>query len=498
MCVPTPGGSCTSRCPCGEGAVCVATARVGEVCEKPCASDADCRRAEGYVCDAQWKACVFPRVTPSPRLVSCAAAPLARRTFAEVQRLTTRASGGQYQFEPSAALGIAGDVFATFTTSAGDSSFDTLAVATIHRDGRVDRDKPFATIRKNHFDPYMAASKDGTLFVVWLGFDSESAPEKRAIIGLSKSKDGAAWTPTKIANDVATDCPNEAPGCLDKPLIAIGRDRRDANNEAVYVAYDSELVERTKIVKSLDGGESFGPSVAIGSEASSAYGSLVVSESGVVHFAYAAVTGKQNWLGDAKNHIEYVRSDDGGATFSNPSIVNADGEPVPFFFSNAQVVADERRNTIYVAYPAGGPDGAWNIMLATSTDGGKRWKRTRVNDDAPCANHAVTHAVLDPTTGRVHVMWLENRTGTGAIAYASCAASAKAAGGATCSPNEAVSDAPFASYVLTRHSPKWMGEYGTLLIDVKRRALHALWSQPVDDGAGPASRIFYARGTLAK
>jgi hypothetical protein len=61
-----------------------------------------------------------------------------------------------------------------------------------------------------------------------------------------------------------------------------------------------------------------------------------------------------------------------------------------------------------------------------------------------------------------------------------------------------VSDAPFASYVLTRHSSKWMGEYGALVIDVKRRALHALSTQPVDagEGRGPTARIFHARGIL--
>src|SRR5687768_13763578 len=53
VCAPLPGGYCASFCgvtgtPC-DGA-CVETGRGGEVCAKRCASDDDCRKAEGYVC----------------------------------------------------------------------------------------------------------------------------------------------------------------------------------------------------------------------------------------------------------------------------------------------------------------------------------------------------------------------------------------------------------------------------------------------------------------
>ena len=115
--------------------------------------------------------------------------------------------------------------------------------------------------------------------------------------------------------------------------------------------------------------------------------------------------------------------------------------PVPFLSSNAQIVVDEPRKTVYVVYPAGTADGRWNIMLAVSRDGGATWRRVQVNDDAPCANHMIPSAALDPRTGRVHVIWLENRTGRGGVAYASCDP-----GGARCKANEAVSDEPFASY----------------------------------------------------
>jgi hypothetical protein len=160
-------------------------------------------------------------------------------------------------------------------------------------------------------------------------------------------------------------------------------------------------------------------------------------------------------------------------------------------FSNAQIVVDEARKNVYVVYPAGTPDGRWDLMLATSKDSGAHWKRTKVNDDAPCANHMTPSAALDPHSGRVHVIWTENRTGRGGVAYASCDM-----GGARCSANETVSDVPFASYGFVRHSPRWLSEYGSLLFDVKKKVLHALWTQTVERGKGAAARIFYARADV--
>jgi hypothetical protein len=166
---------------------------------------------------------------------------------------------------------------------------------------------------------------------------------------------------------------------------------------------------------------------------------------------------------------------------------------VPFFFSNPSVVADEARGLLYVAYPSGGADAKWDVFLATSRDQGHTWSRVKVNDDASCASHMVTNAALDPATGDVHVIWLENRSGPGGVAYARCAQ-----GGAACDPNEAVNDKPFATYGMKRHDPEWLGEYNTLFIDPARRELHAVWAQTVDSGEGARARIFHAVAPLPK
>lgn len=130
-------------------------------------------------------------------------------------------------------------------------------------------------------------------------------------------------------------------------------------------------------------------------------------------------------------------------------------------------------------------------MLATSRDGGKSFTRIQVNDDVSCANHMIPAAALDPRTGTLHVIWAENRGGSGRIAYAACAP-----GGEKCSANESVSEGAFASYSFARHHTDWIGEYPALKIDVERRLLHAVWAQPVDEDGEAISRLFHARAKL--
>jgi hypothetical protein len=484
-CAPLPGGYCLATAPCSADAAVVPTMRIGEVCAKPCTSNADCRVSEGYVCDAQYSGCIFPRLAPSPKLAACTAPAPPRRVFGPVTQLSTSAAPGTYQFEPSAALDAHGNLVVLYTAGSPIGTVHPLATSVVHSDGRVERDRPFLTNRRTHFDPWLTSGKDGNLVAVWLGFDSPMAPEQRAIIGLSRSTDGSTWSSPVTADDAESDCPNERPGCLDKGVVVAGPDHRDPKREAVYVLYMNEPDRGTRMVRSTDGGTTFGKSTVV-TPSDDVY-NMTVSEAGVLHVAYRV---------EQPARFEYVRSRDGGATFSAPRVVSGPGERADAGgFSNPQVVADERRNVLYVAYPEGGPDGRWDIVLASSTDEGATWARTKVNDDAPCANHMLPMAKLDPATGKVHVVWLENRTGQGGVAYAACVR-AKGAVTASCSPNEAVNDAPFASYILTRHSPKWLGEYGSLVLDTKKRVLHAVWTQTVAEPSGPTARIFHAAARL--
>jgi hypothetical protein len=197
-----------------------------------------------------------------------------------------------------------------------------------------------------------------------------------------------------------------------------------------------------------------------------------------------------NRFGDPTNAVIYASSNDEGATFTT-SVVSAPDQLIPFYFSNPQVVSDTKKKLLYVVYPAGTPDGIWDIFLATSSDAGKTWSRIKVNDDSSCANHMTPTALLDPKTNKVHVVWTENRSGVGGIAYSVCDS-----GGKKCSANEAVNDTDFAGYSLGRFTKKWQGEYYSILLDKKSRKLYVIWTQSVDEGGEAHSRIFQASANL--
>lgn len=480
-----PGGYCSKSCAteaCSAGTTCMPTGQLGELCAKNCTTKEDCR--EGWSCDPAWKVCTQPTL-PAPKFAQCTAAPLARKTYGEPKQLTTAAMGG-YNFEPGAALTKKGELAVAFMAGNLNRQFGVRTLV-VDAQGKVDASAVLAGGKDTHFDPWMAASpKTKQLSVVWLGYEGTRAPEKNAEIGFATSEDGRTWSKPKTASDQANDCKGQL-GCFDKPMVVIGPDKARPGQEAIYVFYLTETAEGLKVVKSIDGGATFSPSVMVREDGG--WGGVELSPSGVLSVAEMWSDGRTDGFGDPKTVIELVRSEDGGKSFVK-TVVSEPGQSIPMFFENPQVVSDEGRKLIYVVYPAGGRDGRWDLFLATSKDNGKTWSRVKVNDDATCANHAGPQAVIDPKTGRVHITWLENRTGKGGLAYTSCDP-----GGAKCAPNEAVST-PFASYVLTRHSPKWMGEYGTMIFDADKRRLHSVWTQTVDEAGQPTGRIFYATAQL--
>ncbi len=492
LCYPSalgmPAGYCTRFCSfgasCPSDAVCAMSPTVGEFCLKACKDSKGCRAAEGYLCDADWKGCAGPSVLLSPVLKKCAPiSALPRLTFGKVTQLSTKAGPGKYNMEPAAALNAAGDLTAVYMARNQTTADGWLGVSTLKANGTLNGDRSLKGKSKHLFDPWMAADRAGKMYLVYFGHDGQ---DTNSLVGLVSSSDGAKWSAEQVVHDTA-DCPGNMTGCLDKTMIAVGPQVGATTKDAIYVFYFSGPGGGMKMVRSLDSGKTFGKSVKVGK---GAYGDAEVSSDGVIHVVYlTSLNG--NKLGDTKNWIEYTRSVDGGKTFATALKVSAAGEAVPFYFSNAQVAANPAKGSIHVVYPTGGPDGAWDIRLATSTDAGKTWSRLRVNDDPQCANHMIPTIALDPATGKLHVAWAENRGGVGQIAYAACDADGK-----KCSANEAISHKPFADYQLVRHSPRWLGEYFELLVDSSKKALHAVWTQPVTEGGLAISRIFHARGKL--
>ncbi len=478
LCFPAPGGYCTSACgfkPCPGGSVCVLSPKDGPLCARACASDDDCRKDRGYACHPAWKACTQWLV--SPKLATCTAPAPPRTSFGPVTQLSTAAGPGGYHMEPAAAIDASGNLTALYMARNDSFESSALAASTLSASGTLSAERPFRGSSKELFDTWMARDRAGKLHAVWFGHDGFDTNSK---IGYASSVDGVAWTAERNLLDAA-DCPSA--GCTDKPMIAVGRDPTDAAKDVVYVLHGTPAGVR--VLTSSDAGGTFTKGALI--PAIGVYGDVEVATNGSVHVVGASGSTSANRLGDVANTVEYTSSTDGGKTFTALRTVEDPAEPTPFYFVNPQVVYDATRSLVHVVYAAGTPDGKWDIRLATSADGGATFTRIKVNDDAPCANHATPTIAIEPASGKLHVAWIENRGGIGRVAYTTCTPD-----GATCAANEAISDRPFASYELARHTPQWIGEYFSLFVDPGGTRLHAVWTQPVAEPAGVRSRIFHA------
>jgi hypothetical protein len=481
-CYPAPGGYCTIACgfsACPGKTVCVPSPKDGPLCARSCSVDSDCRESDGYFCDLGRKACVQWLV--SPVLPLCPAVPmLVRNSFGPVTQLSTSAGPGGYHMEPGAGFDAAGNLTALYMARNDSFQDNSLGVSTLGAGGQLSADRTFTVSSKQVFDTWMARDRAGKLHVVYYGHDGFDTNAK---IGYRSSADGMVWTAERNLLD-PSDCAGA--GCTDKPMVAVGPDPNNAANDIIYVVYG--IASGVRVLRSLDGGTTFAKGALI--SGLGVYGDVEVAANGSVHVVGAGFTNTSNRLGDVANTVRYTVSGDGGQTFSALRAVEEASEPTPWYFSNPQLVFDTLQSRLHVVYAAGTPDGKWNIRLATSTDAGVTFTRITVNDDAPCANHATPTIALEVASGRLHVAWIENRGGTGHVAYAACAA-----GGATCGANEAISDQSFASYELVRHSPRWMGEYFSLLVDPAGTKLHAVWTQTVAEKSGVRARIFHsARG----
>ena len=228
VCLPIAGGFCSSRCPCGDQAVCVETTRRGEFCAPPCGAEGRCR--EGLVCDTAWGACVPDRFA-APRAPVCSGPRPAKTTFGPARAITTERSRGQFQMEPFATLDALGNVIIVFLGCDLPERPNALVAAKVLADGRIAGETVIATGVENHFDPWITTLKDGRVAAVWLGFDGNYGPldamkpASRQQIGFATSHDGLSWSAPKRADIPTRDCPGDERNCLDKPMIRSRRRR---------------------------------------------------------------------------------------------------------------------------------------------------------------------------------------------------------------------------------------------------------------------------------
>lgn len=499
-CATLPGGYCASACGVTGSAcdgACVELGRIGEVCVKPCTADADCRVDEGYVCDRQWRACLVPNVA-APVAKQCPGRGPARATaFADSEPLSTSASPGVYQLAPTAVLTDDGDIVALYASRSepgapvrlglsrreGAGALATAGPTSAEAQPRSILDVPFAANLADARAPRLTRDRKGTLYAAWLAGATETAPPQ--LLLASSTDRGATWTAPVAVHD-PDDCASGARDCPADPMIAVGVHPR-TKAEVLYVMYAAGE-HGLRVRASRDGGATFtsGP-IALGGS----YGNATTSADGRLHLV-AIEGGPLGAYGSAHQQIAYAVSDDAGDTFRTPVRVSAPDEVLPYFFANPSIVADDRRRWLYVAYVRGGRDAAWDIVLAASKDGGKTWQRKTLAGDG-CAIHMVPNLAIDPSTGTLHVAYYDSEGAPGRFVHATCGP-----GLAKCTIHGAINSLPFAALSTAQHTSRWVGERQALLVDARRRVVHAIWGQTIDEAGQPITRIFHAAAKLKK
>jgi hypothetical protein len=412
-----------------------------------CTADAECRTAEGYVCDPDWHACVIPNTAVIvPRGCSAFGAVRDRAFGAPVRAV----AGSGPERDPSAVVTDGGEVLAWAT---GDA----------------------------HAQPRLARDNKGILYAVWLAVEG-----KDRAIQLARSRDGGKTWGTPDTVDAAA-CDDREPACLDRPAIAIGAASPGTGNDLVHVLYAAG--GGIRVATSHDEGATFRRAVTA---LPGLLAAATVGADGALHVVALDPGTAVPGFGSADHRILYTTSADNGRTFAKAQRLSDRDDRLPFFGAIPAVAVDTKRKHVYVAYVRGGRDAVWDIVIASSKRDGKNlWKRTRVGGDG-CATRLAPALALDPTTGTLHVGWYDNRGG-GRYARATCAT-----GAAKCAEQGAISDTPFAVFALDRDPPRALGDTSALVVDPKRRALHAVWAQPVIDDGRITTRILRATATLPK
>jgi len=490
-CLPAPGGYCASSCGLTGAAcdgACVATARDGELCMQSCTSDADCRAAEGYLCDPQWRACVVPNsLAIVPRSCPAAPGPARDATFAASTQLSTSASPGLYQLDATATLTPAGVLAVLFGSRGAPGGSHGLGYARLGG-GPTIIDGAFApatgTAGHRGGEPWLARDATGTLYAAWLAPATEAAAPQVRIARSTNA--GVTWSAPMVAS-AADDCTGRV-DCLARPMVFVGPDPVARGKQLLYVIYGAEGGLRVRVSRD-DGATLSSPVTAL----EGTHGHATVGTDGRLHLVALVGGPTTGGFGSASHRIDYAVSATGGRSFTRPHKLSGRDEMLPFHFANPSIAIDSRRRWIYVAYVRGGRDAVWDLGVLASKDGGATWKRSRIGDTPPCAIHMIPNLALDPTTGALHVAWYDNRGGTGRLAHATCAT-----GLARCTQLGAINDVPFAALTTERDAPRWLGEHAALVIDDKRRTLHAVWTQPVAAGGLAVSRIFHAAAKLPR
>ena len=493
-----PNGYCAQDClrdACPDGTTCYPLDSTHRYCIQRCSTDADCRRADGYVCIPP-RPGAAPTCLPNPEPIGRRAdgsacftsidrdagsgpflAPLPPSAFVTPPISASRERVGTLEeTEPSIAIDPSA-MHPMLVAYAGYALVNMVpywrgGISRIASDGSIagatmirDADFPDVDVVNTRYDRTGRAH---------LAFVARNTDRPGNPVRYAASDDGAITFTRAASIFPETHC---LLAC-DAPSFAIGA--RANGVDALFVTATRAVGEGTELsfATALASDAMFAAPLAL---ASLEHGttarraprvSTVVagSEPGVVIASWydESLESGVASLGDRENRVRLRRSVDDGVTFA-ATVEVARSTDLPVRFAPAAAAAP---GVIHVAYVTGGLLGVWDVILATSTDDGAHFTYRVVNDDEPCATHGWPSIAADPATGDVDVLFVDNRFGPGEVVVAHCPRD----GSQRCGRNQSVSVEPFA--LTTGLDPtRWIGTR-TALVRAADGTLWAAWSDP--------------------
>ncbi len=220
----------------------------------------------------------------------------------------------------------------------------------------------------------------GNVYVSWTRFTSERGASSG--IGFVRSTDGGAtWSQIQVIGQ-----PNDANGFVQGSMIAVGPAGE------VYIAYFDSRIPGIAVVKSTDGGQTFGQPVVALKDASVRFSRNLSGGFEINYFPSIAVDtsagpnrGNVYVVMNTKppdsrdeSDIALVKSSDGGSNWSSPVRVNDDQTDTDQFQPSVAVASD---GTVGVMWYDRRNDPTNNVLLdiymAASKDGGNTFSRNR-------------------------------------------------------------------------------------------------------------------------
>lgn len=307
-------------------------------------------------------------------------------TFAQKQ-LPKATNGGLSLGDPVIAFGPNNEIYfasliaTTTRTQIGVAKSvdngNTFAAPVIVSTGGLAQDKEWLAVDTGANSPFR-----GNVYVSWFEQSPTIDGRGELLINFARSTNGGSSFEPAVAISA-----RETEFIVQGPMPAI------APNGDIYVAYEDQRVNGVSIVKSTDGGRTFSaPRRAAmfntytfeffpngDGYRSNSFPSIAVDRNNVVHIVFGAVPAIP---GQDRSDIFYVRSTDGGATFSAPRKINDDNTTASQLLPALAAAADgtvgvrwwDRRND-----PVN--DTLTDVYMAVTTDGGNSFsKNFRITD----------------------------------------------------------------------------------------------------------------------